>query len=247
MNGTTTKATPIMLTSHVYWNLDGFQNPDSKTAHNHNLFLPFSGTRVDVDGILIPNGNVVSNLQGSVNDFWSKPKDIGASFNDTEMKGNCGTNCVGYDNCFIVQRSQFGSNYYAPLSDGGPWYEADPVASLRSEWSGIQVNIYSDQDAFQLYSCNFQNGKWNVSLVPARADELPIGTMPLKKTQGFFDDPSRPRVVPKYGCLVMEVQDWIDAINHPEWLRDPKQIIDTKSPPYNLEVVYSFSTKPKNL
>jgi aldose 1-epimerase len=158
MNGTATKATPIMLTSHVYWNLDGFQNPSSPTALGHNLFLPFSGTRLEVDGILIPTGNVIPNAAGSPNDFWTTPKDIGKSFDDPAMKGNCGTNCTGYDNCYIVQRSQFGSNYYAPLTDGGPWYEADPVASLRSEWSGIQVNIYSDQDAFQLYSCNFQDG-----------------------------------------------------------------------------------------
>ncbi len=158
MNGTSNKATPIMLTSHVYWNLDGFQNPAGPTALNHNLFLPFSGTRIDVDGILIPTGNVIPNTAGSPNDFWTTPKDIGKSFEDPAMKGNCGTNCVGYDNCYVVQRSQFGSNYYAPLTDGGPWYEADPVASLRSEWSGIQVNIFSDQDAFQLYSCNFQDG-----------------------------------------------------------------------------------------
>jgi aldose 1-epimerase len=71
--------------------------------------------------------------------------------------------------------------------------------------------------------------------------------MPLKKTQGFFNDTSHPRVVQKYGCLVMEVQDWIDAVNHPEWLRDPKQTIDTKSPPYNLEAVFSFTIKPSNL
>jgi aldose 1-epimerase len=245
MNGTATKATPIMLTSHVYWNLDGFQNPQSPTALQHNLFLPFSGTRLDVDGLLIPTGNIVPNAAGSANDFWSTPKDIGKSFADADIKGNCGTDCVGYDNCYLVQRSQFGSNYYAPLTDGGPWYEADSVASLRSEWSGIQVNIYSDQDAFQLYSCNFQDGMWSCPWPAFKLTD--VGTMPLKKTQGFFDDPTKPRVVPKYGCLVMEVQDWIDAVNHPEWLRDPKQVIDTKSPPYNLEAVFSFTTKPSTV
>jgi aldose 1-epimerase len=71
-----------------------------------------------------------------------------------------------------------------------------------------------------------------------------IGAMPLKKTQGFFNDPKRPRVVPKYGCLVMEVQDWIDGINNPAWLRDPVQVLGPKGPPYEMEAMYSFSVKP---
>jgi len=44
------------------------------------------------------------------------------------------------------------------------------------------------------------------------------GSMPLKSTQGFFGNgssaPLHPRVVPKYGCVVMEVEDWIGAINY---------------------------------
>ncbi|KAF2834053.1 hypothetical protein M501DRAFT_1021130 [Patellaria atrata CBS 101060] len=52
----------------------------------------------------------------------------------------------------------------------------------------------------------------------------PPGTLPLKQTQGFHDDPAHPRVVQKYGCLVLEVQDYIDGINHPEWGREGKQI-----------------------
>lgn len=227
INGTSTKPTPLMLTSHVYWNLDGFQNPNTNTALNHTLFLPFSGLRVEVDGILIPTGNILPNKVNSVNDFRSKPKVLGASFADPEINGNCGTGCVGYDNCYLVQRDQYGADYYAPLSDGA-WYEADPIASLLSSYSGIQLNIYSDQNAFQLYSCNGQDG-----------------TMPLKKTQGFFNDTSRPRVVPQYGCVVMEVQDWIAGINYPEWQRGPRQIIDPNPPPYKLEAIYSFTMTPK--
>jgi aldose 1-epimerase len=65
----------------------------------------------------------------------------------------------------------------------------------------------------------------------------------LKNTQGFFDDDSRPRVVEKYGCLVMEVQDWIDAINQPEWQRSEKQIFGPDDPEYCLEAIYRFSVK----
>ena len=67
----------------------------------------------------------------------------------------------------------------------------------------------------------------------------------MKETQGFFDDPSRPRVVEKYGCIVMEVQDWIDGINHPEWMREKKQIFGPDDGEYCLEAVYKFSVGNK--
>lgn len=67
---------------------------------------------------------------------------------------------------------------------------------------------------------------------------VPSGTLPIKSTQGLD---GRPRVVEKYGCIVMEVQDWIDAINQPEWQRDKKQIFGPGDEPYVLEAAYVFS------
>lgn len=67
--------------------------------------------------------------------------------------------------------------------------------------------------------------------------------MALKKTQGLFDNAEFPRVIPKYGCAVLEVQDWIDGINHPEWMRDKKQIFGPSDEPYVLQARYSFSVK----
>lgn len=50
-----------------------------------------------------------------------------------------------------------------------------------------------------MYSCNGQNG-----------------SLTLKNTQGFFGNNSAvPRTVPQYGCVVMEVEDWIGGINYP--------------------------------
>ena len=65
--------------------------------------------------------------------------------------------------------------------------------------------------------------------------------MAIKNTQGFFDDASHPRVVEQYGCIVMEVEDWIDGINQPEWQR--KQIYGPGDDPYVLEATYEFSVK----
>jgi aldose 1-epimerase len=72
---------------------------------------------------------------------------------------------------------------------------------------------------------------------------IQTGTMPIKKTQGFFDNPSKLRTVPQYGCVVMEVQDWIDGINNPAWQREPKQVIGPATVPYELEATYDFFVK----
>jgi len=213
----TTKATPIMLSSHTYWNLDGFANNETQSALNHTLHLPYSGQRVEVDNILIPTGEILANKKGSVNDFWSEPKQLGASFDDPEIENNCGLNCTGYDNCWTVNRQQLGTY---------DWRTHSPVATVSSAWSGIKLDIYTDQDAFQVYSCNFQNG-----------------TMALKESQGIHDDEDFPRTIPKYGCVVLEVQDYIDGINHPEWFRGPKQIFRPGGDPYVLQARYSFSVE----
>jgi aldose 1-epimerase len=48
--------------------------------------------------------------------------------------------------------------------------------------------------------------------------------------------------VQKNGCVVMEVQDWIDAINQPEWQRESRNIFGPNSKTYTLEADYVFST-----
>lgn len=64
------------------------------------------------------------------------------------------------------------------------------------------------------------------------------GTLPIKSTQGAEGGS---RFVPKYGCVVMEVQDWIDAINQPEWQREKYQIFGPSTGPFTLEASYVFS------
>jgi aldose 1-epimerase len=39
----------------------------------------------------------------------------------------------------------------------------------------------------------------------------------------------------------MEVEDWIDAINQPEWGRSKKQIYGPGDDPYVLQASYQFS------
>lgn len=90
-----------MLSSHTYWNLDGFQNPHTPLALDHTLHLPYAGFRPEVDNILIPTGDILSNNKYSVNDWWTAPKPLGANLSAAELLGNCGWNCTGYDvSCF---------------------------------------------------------------------------------------------------------------------------------------------------
>lgn len=97
----TTKKTPIMLSSHTYWNLDGFANNETNTVFDHELWMPYSGQRVGADNILIPTGDILANQPGSVNDFWSAPKAIGANITSPDLVGNCGFNCTGYGMSFF--------------------------------------------------------------------------------------------------------------------------------------------------
>ena len=41
--------------------------------------------------------------------------------------------------------------------------------------------------------------------------------------------------------MVLEVEDLIDGINHPEWHREKFQMFGPQDDPYNLEAVYDFS------
>ncbi|EHK98199.1 putative Aldose 1-epimerase [Glarea lozoyensis 74030] len=199
-----------MLSSHTYWNLDGFANNETATALNHSLWLPYGGQRIDTDPILIPTGDILANQPGSLNDFYTTPKQIGANFSNPDLLGNCGNNCTGYDTCYLTNR-------IAPYD----WTAGEtPVARLRSAWSGIQVDVFTDQDAFQIYSCGGQNG-----------------SMALKSTQGLHGVEDRPRTIQQYGCVVMEVEDWIDAINQPAWGRQEKQIFGPGDEPMEIHVV----------
>jgi galactose mutarotase-like enzyme len=103
------------------------------------------------------------------------------------------------------------------------WKNDGYVARLSSAWSGIQIDVYTDQQAFQVYSCNSMNG-----------------TMALKSDQGLFDNPDFPRTIPQYGCIVMEIEDYIDGINQPEWGRESRQIWGPEDGPYTLHGSYRF-------
>lgn len=247
-----------MLSSHTYWNLDGFQNPDTPLALNHSLHLPYAGLRTAIDNIEIPTGDLLANKQYDINDWWSSPKQLGANLTSPSLLGNCGFNCTGYDVSIATLRAlarRLSTDPPAPLSQNcyilnrdsaaAQNWQAAPVATLASPWSGIQLDVYTDQAAFQLYTCNNMNG--DSPFFQQKSFDLSTeqgflpGTLALKESQGLFNVSDRPRVTEKYGCVVMEVEDWIDGVNHPEWGRNERQILGPTNEPFVLEATYKFS------
>ena len=173
--------TPIMLANHIYWNLDAFSVDNTL---NQTLHLPYGKRIVGTDNIQVPTGTLEA-VAGGPFDFTT-PKQIGQ---DIMSAKECGFNCTGYDNAFIMDRPRYAGAESTDLT----------LLSLSSPATGIKMDIKTNQQNIQYYSCIGQNG-----------------TIPVKTSQQHGNSS---RTVEKYGCTVFEPQQWIDGINHPGELR----------------------------
>ncbi|KAI0666056.1 galactose mutarotase-like protein [Trametes maxima] len=126
IHATASEKTPIMLTQHVYWNLDAFQGSENILDHK----LHVDGSRVvAVDGDAIPTGPFID-VEGTPFDFRTTQA-IGARWNETVNL--C---CQGYDNCWIYDKSE----------------EQTPGLSLWSNVSGIRLDVTTNNPAVQVYT-----------------------------------------------------------------------------------------------
>ncbi|KAL4897307.1 galactose mutarotase-like domain-containing protein [Aspergillus ambiguus] len=211
-----TEETPIMLANHIYWNLNGFKK--ANVLDDVTLQLPLSKRIVGTDSILIPNGSLldVQTAYNGAADF-TKGKLIGQDIKDAA--GLCGATCTGYDNCFIVDRpAQYAS--------------ADsivPILRMDSKTTGITMEVASNQQAVQIYSCNNMNG-----------------TIPIKSSQAQRNKEEGiqgAEFVNQHGCVVVETEGWIDGINQPQWGQLPNQIYSPNTGPAINWATYQFGTK----
>ncbi|KAF8906824.1 galactose mutarotase-like domain-containing protein [Gymnopilus junonius] len=128
IHATASASTPIMLSGHHYWNLEAYQESEDLNAH----FAQFEASRfVETDGALIPTGKLTS-VQGLPLDF-RRAKSIGESIPATAAAQFCGTGCVGFDNCWLLDSVN----------------EKKPAFSIWSNNSGIKLDIFTNQIAFQ--------------------------------------------------------------------------------------------------
>ena len=206
------KATPIMLSNHVYWNLDAFSNPDDGTVFNHTLSMPYSARYIEIDNIEVPTGGLSTVASTPALDFTTS-KQIGQDIMDAHL---CGFNCTGYDNAFILDRPRYSAPEATDLT----------VLSLSSSVTGITMDVKTNQQSLQIYTCNSQNG-----------------TIPVKQSQQHSQ--TMETFIEKYGCIVIESQQWIDGVNHPEWGQDLYQIYTPQSEPAVLWANYEFGIMGK--
>ncbi len=136
VDATTDSVTPLNLTNHAFFNLQGHSS--KMDASSHKLWLA-PCRLVECDSQLIPTGRLLE-VDGEYYDFTSAPQTIREAIDDASEQ-------VRMDGGFSLA---FGMNEY----DGS----IKAVASLEDPRSGRRLDVATDQPSIQIYTGYFMDG-----------------------------------------------------------------------------------------
>lgn len=163
-DASTTKATPINLSQHTYWNLHGEGSEGGITDHvltiNASAFTP-------VDSTLIPTGRIAP-VAGTPFDFREQTA-IGARIDTPDEQLRFGR---GYDHNWVI--------------DGGGQGKLVRAARLEDPVSGRVLEVRTTEPGIQFYSGNFLDGT-----IKGKAGHFYVHRSGLcLETQHFPDSPN---------------------------------------------------------
>lgn len=134
-----TKKTPLMPTTHTFWNLSGFQTPNILQDTFH---IPNGKRVVEIDETDIPTGGFYQVQEKGAHHFldFTSPKTI-SNDGSKEMFGPNGT---GIDHAYVLDKSD------------------DVQLQWTSASTGIRLSIKTNQEGVQIYTAKHHDGSTSV-------------------------------------------------------------------------------------